>query len=201
VPLFLRKVRQSRWFPVKGPVWFPEHDVQADPLGDITTSGNTLSVYQIEDDKSNLERVVAAMAANNQTLSNFDYLLFNRDSLRALDIDYKQTKGATPDAGVNEWHRDIIRLSGLKLVNLAREMLHNGEKGRISEKNVSQLIAKSLAKGELDQAKVKLSKESLAKINRIVETEFAEQADDTSPSSKQIKLTYYIKRLLSRFSK
>ena len=54
------------------PDWLAGDEVQADALVDLSTKDNELSVWLIENDKSNLEHVVTALAANCNTISNLD---------------------------------------------------------------------------------------------------------------------------------
>ncbi|NJL67865.1 MAG: hypothetical protein HC894_15955 [Microcoleus sp. SM1_3_4] len=95
--------------------------MQADSLSDMVTTANKLSVYRINDDKSNLNRVAAALVANCENISNFDYLLFDELLLQILEIKSEETQANTPDESVNNWHLDLVELSLTKLVNLAIE--------------------------------------------------------------------------------
>jgi hypothetical protein len=77
--LILRIVRKSRWSFT--PPWLSEDDLQADSLVDFSTKKNELSVWHIDKDESNLKRIISALAANRDTLSNFDYALFDKKIL------------------------------------------------------------------------------------------------------------------------
>ena len=79
----LRIVRRSRWLKER-PSWLENDEFQADPLGDFTTTSNTISVWYIKENTSNLQRVVAALAAQRDRLVNFDYALFNKEILSEL---------------------------------------------------------------------------------------------------------------------
>lgn len=110
MPLVLRTIRQSRWLEDSFP-WLEEGDAPADPLGDLATQDNELSVWIIDDEKSNLNQVVAAMAATRGHLSNLDFALFDLRFLSELNIKIAITTGGTPDKEVNTWHRDLVKLS------------------------------------------------------------------------------------------
>ena len=77
MPFVLRKIRKSKWWKHPGVPWLAHSDLQADALGDLQTSSNQLSVYHIEDDKSNLEQIVTALAASRDTIANLDYALLD----------------------------------------------------------------------------------------------------------------------------
>lgn len=96
MPLVLRKIRKSKWYKTERVSWLEEGQLQADALADLKTTNNELSVWHIEDDKSNLEEVVAALAANCDDVSNLDYALFDQQLLSEIDIRIKATKGGSP---------------------------------------------------------------------------------------------------------
>jgi hypothetical protein len=63
--LFLRKVRQSRWFNEPAAAFLEVGDVPADPFVDLQTKENLLSVWEVEEDRSNVMRVVRAIAVGS----------------------------------------------------------------------------------------------------------------------------------------
>jgi hypothetical protein len=201
VPLFLRKVTHAKWLLGKPPAWLEPHDIPADLLGDFRTTRNTISLYEIKDDRSNLERVAAALAANSQSLSHFDYLLFDPPLLERVGLSSDVTKGGTPDAKVNEWHSDIVKVSGLKLIELIKLLLVQGELGRIQEKQVVKLIAKSMASDFIDLEKVKLGEGAIQKVNRVLEAEYTKKPSDIVPTQRGRKLQSYFRDFLSRFKR
>ena len=141
VPFILRKIRKSKWYKHEDVPWLAEDELQADALGDLQTSNNELSVWRVEDDKSNLERIVTALAANVDHVSNFDYALLDMELLSKLSIQTKDSKGDTPDERANvAWHLDLMELSARKLMELAKAIMAKGEKGRVPKKKLAQLI-------------------------------------------------------------
>ena len=98
-----------------------EEQIRNGPIRDLEPDNNTLSVWYIEDDRSNLERVAVALASTRDTFSNFDYALVDEQLLSALNIKVVQTDGITPDQEANtQWHRDLVELSDADLIALAR---------------------------------------------------------------------------------
>lgn len=154
MPLILRKIRKRRWDESEDLAWLAEDDIPADPLGDLSTTFNALSVWYIEEDRSNLDRVVAASAAGRERLDVLDYALFDQELLSQINIKIKESPGATPDVEANEWHRDLVELSAAKLVNLAKVMLRNAERRRRLPKELDQLIAKAVASGRIDKERL-----------------------------------------------
>ena len=154
--LILRIVRKSRWcFP---PPWLPEDDVQADSLVDFSTKNNELSVWHIEDE-SNLERIISALAANRDTLSNFDYALFDNKILVDNNIKLRESKGISLDEEMNDlFHFDLYELSANKVANLTICIMKEGKINRIHERDIKQFIINSIEAGNIkpDNLKDKL---------------------------------------------
>ena len=86
MPFILRTIRKSKWYKHERVPWLVEGELQADALGDLRTSDNELSVWLVEDDESNLEQVVTALAVTRQRISNVDYALFDLQFLSELNI-------------------------------------------------------------------------------------------------------------------
>src|SRR5713101_2238736 len=150
VPFMLRKIRQARWYKVEG-AWLAADDIPADPLSDLTTKDNQLSVWHIEDDRLNVERVITALAASGTDVANVDYTLLDHRLLSDMHIKIASTRGGTLDEEVNaSWHRDLVELSAGKLVVLATAIFVHAEKQRIRKIRVHQLIAQAVASGWID---------------------------------------------------
>ena len=117
----LRKLDQKASFYALD--WLEDDDTQADALWSLRTKGNQLSVWLIDDNRSNLNRIVAALAAGRDTLDKIDYALIDRQVLDSLDIRVSKVDGLSLDAGANQhWHYDLTNLSGKQLVALALYM-------------------------------------------------------------------------------
>ena len=141
MPFLLRNLRSSYWYPATNGAVPSREKFPADPLKNFNTDQNTLSVYFIEDDKSNLERVVTALAAKRHHLANADYILFDSKVPAEMEIDLTKTNGGTHDDYVNKnWHRDLVGLTALKLVDLTVELSGSVRRERILKKTVLKLI-------------------------------------------------------------
>jgi hypothetical protein len=118
----LRKVRKSRWLLSEAEPWLAEGGVQADALRDMETDANRLSVWMIHDDESNLDQVLAALAANCDYVTNIDYVLFPLSYLDDLGIARTRKLGSTLDRTTNEWHVDLGCLSASQLASLTERI-------------------------------------------------------------------------------
>ena len=156
MPLLLRAIRKSRWNKTTCP-WLAKDDIQADLLRDFETKDNTLSVWLIQDDQSNLNEVVLALAINRDTISNFDYTIFDISLLEILSIKLKVNEGNTLYKKANCWHRDLVELTINKVVKLAESLLEDAEKVRISERKIENLIQVAVNNNQIDREILKPS--------------------------------------------
>jgi len=168
--LLLRIIRQARWLSA----WetldtedIADNDVPADPVADLDTKQNKLSVYVVADDRSDLGRIVAALAANRPQLQKLDYALFDERTIPTISIKAQKTKGQTPDDGVNDKHLDLVALTGLKLVALARAILDQAQIERKPPKDVAALIRTEAKSGALDMDRCKLEPQERRKIETL----------------------------------
>lgn len=145
----LRKIEQRRWYK-RMFSWLGQSEIPADPLTDLQTSQNNLSVFYIKEDHSNLNDVIVAIAATRDHAVNFDYLLFDEQVCSELSIEIKDTIGNTADEEVNrKWHRDLMKLSADKLLKLLKVIYENGERKRIPEKQIPKMIARASLDGKI----------------------------------------------------
>lgn len=155
MPLLLRKIRKSKWYKNDSVPWLEEDEVQSDALGDLVTSNNTLSVWLVEDDKSNLEQVIVALASTVDNISNLDYVLVNSDLLLNIGIKIEQKEGLTPYVKANKWHRDLEEMTTIKLCKLAEIIFIHSEKNRVSQKEILNLIRNAVQNGQVDKDSLK----------------------------------------------
>lgn len=166
----LRKIRRNRWYKEQIE-WLPDGELQADPLSDLGTKSNELSVYHVVKDESNLDRIIASLAANSERCDNFDFAIFDENIISELGIKIKKSKGELPDEQVNNWHSDLCELSATKLVVLAKAIYDKAKTGRKVPEQVLNLVADSLINGQIDRSRVKWAKpEDLAKLEKIIST-------------------------------
>ena len=155
MPLLLRQIRRSRWYKYPDVQWLPPGALQADALVDLKTEENRLSVWQIEDDESNLDQVIAALATKRDECSNLDYAVLDAHLLLRINAKIEVTKGDTfYDKANNLWHRDIIELTTENIMELAHMIMQHRTK-RIRHTTVTSLIKHAVASGDVDKDKLK----------------------------------------------
>jgi len=154
----MRCVKRRNWDRSQATPWLGEGDVPADPFGDLATMENTLSVWLVEDNKSNLKRLVTALAANRERPDKFDYLLFDQKILSKVNIVIRDSEGKTLDDQVNLFHRDLVEISGRKLLALVEEILSSDfETDRFLPKEILLLVTQAVTSGQIDRWKLKKS--------------------------------------------
>ncbi len=160
MPYLLRKIRKGRWYKTGDMTWLPAGDLQADALDDLKTASNELSVYRIDETKTNLTRVIAALSANTNFLSNIDYALLDEETLGRLCIPIKRSQGDSPDETVNGWHSDLQELSATKLLDLAKTISNEASIDRIGPKQVAELVEQSITMGLFERTRLKWTSKS-----------------------------------------
>lgn len=146
------------WYARDDQPWIPSGDIPGDTLQAFRTNENELSVWFIQNDKSNLDRVVAAFATTKTSLDTLDYVLLP-DNFLPPDIQVKEDAGESCDQLANEkWHRDLVQLTGHRIVELAKQFYHEGyEKeglGRYEDSDIAILIKQGIQRSEIDVNKL-----------------------------------------------
>lgn len=156
MPLILRKIKKAKWYRNIDVPWLKPGELQADALADLKTTGNRLSVWLIQDDKSNLERVIAALASTCDVPTNIDFVLMDQSELQRLGIKWENTKGDSHDEQINHTHHlDLLELTATKLYDFANQIQVIGIKERYLEKTVMRLLIGAIRAGLIPQSKLK----------------------------------------------
>ena len=164
MPLFFYRVAQARWLWGEDVPWLPPGELQAEVFLDLQARDNVLSVWYIMDDESNLDRVIAGLAAKRDSVSNLDYMLINQQLVTDMSIGVLTSDGSTADTKANEWHRDLGKLSISQLVDIAYLLRRQGRLARCPQKRVRALLEMAVSSGHIaydqlsDGIKAKLSK-------------------------------------------
>jgi len=155
VALLLRKIKRERWRPLEDETWLPPGEILADPMADLGTSRGSLSVWFVDESRSNLDRILSALAGNCDYVSTIDYLLFDSQVLVESSLKLLQSEGNTPDTEANKvWHRDIVELSAGALAALGRRVFRC-EKGRRLDRQILDLLLQAVRSRWIDPGKLK----------------------------------------------
>lgn len=155
MPFYLRTVNKNRWYRQSPPSWLPQNEIPAQSLADVAPKPEeNLSLWRIEDNSSNLNRVVAAIASNRRNLDKLDYALFPIAIIDQLGLTVAQSPGKTPDNVANStWHWEIIELTASKAALLAKELYLSAEITRMLPMDVLPLIREGIRLNHLTRTK------------------------------------------------
>ncbi|CAN5784806.1 hypothetical protein BH18ACI4_BH18ACI4_19670 [soil metagenome] len=168
MPLVFRKIEKAKWYKTDAVPWLAAEDLQADALADLSTKGNVLSVYFVdEDDEEALDRLIAALALNREFITKLDYALFPEDSLSDIAIRVTNEEGDTSDPVVNTWHRHLTELSAEKIIHLA-DLIRNARKERVLGKRVRAMVVNALVTKRVDRAKFRLGSDTIAELENAI---------------------------------
>ncbi|MDE0610549.1 MAG: hypothetical protein OXH77_11665 [Anaerolineaceae bacterium] len=123
--------------------------MQADALVDLKTEENKLSLFIVDDDLGNLERIAAAIAAKSTNPGNFDYVLLERQAIENLGYTEISNPGETPDQEVNNAHIDLLIPYAHKLADLAFIFWNEGDTNRIRGKDIQKWIREGKESGQI----------------------------------------------------
>jgi hypothetical protein len=157
VPLVFRGgIKQNLWIKEDILPWLEKGQVPADPLTNLRTRDNGMSVYLVdEDDGFGVERYIAALAAGRGSHDYYDYLLFDHECLLRAGIRPVPTEGETPDEQVNAHHLDLVQLSGSQALALVTEILHTDFVAtRSYQFEVAEYIRAAVSEGHIPKDRV-----------------------------------------------
>jgi hypothetical protein len=155
MPWYLIGITKARWERDEKAAWLRPPQIPAVVYLDLRPTGNTLSLWHIEDDRSNLKDVITAIAATRSSYANFDYGLFDQNIPPRLSIKLEATEGSTPITHANHWHRDLVELTADKLLALVEAVFDNLEKHRVSVQLIRQYVIDALKMGQVDIPQIK----------------------------------------------
>lgn len=146
MPLVLRKTRDNLiWDDSTDECpWLDENDIASDPVTDLATKNNSLSIYIIQDNRSELSRCLSALAAQRMCLQKLDYILFDTTVIDQLQLRTDDQQGDLKDKEVNRLHKNIIELSASKLIQLTKAIMSNCHKDRLLDEEVAKIIHESV---------------------------------------------------------
>jgi hypothetical protein len=161
MPLLLRWISAlSRWEIESDNPEVSIDNIPADAVTDLRTVGNCLSVFQVEDDRSNLTSILTAIAGGREQLKPIHYFLFDPEIVGRLKIKILDRIGKFKYIEANKSHRDLEINSALTLVELAKEII-------VLDINTQDIaaVAKNLKKA-VKEKKLSLDEEVILAIDK-----------------------------------
>lgn len=142
---YLLKFDRKRNWDVIPLEWLGAGEVRSDPITDLRTRDGKLSVWEIEEDNSNLELVLLALACTRTNFELIDFGLFDGGVLDKVGIPIERSKASTPVPRANGYHRDVVRLTVSRIAALVNALFFVIDKDRRLEGDVKRLIVDSWA--------------------------------------------------------
>jgi hypothetical protein len=158
MPYLLRKIRKARWDPelAKQIGGLLSSECPGDCLADLNTANCSLSFWEVQDSRSNLEDVITALSSNCDRITNIDYALISRDKIEAV-AGLKKTTGQSPHTIANSnWHWDLMGLSAARVTQVAEIMYRESRRVRVTWKEVEKLVRRALETRQLDRGRLKI---------------------------------------------
>lgn len=145
----LRKIRKTRW------VADDAGTATADALNDLQTTQNTLSVFEVEDDRSDVPAVIVAIAATRNSLSNLDFAILDAAAVERAGIMIEATPGDTKLRSVNERHRSLSKLRAPDVCEIAAIIKASQDSiGFYSENQVAELLWDAIQQNTISAAEL-----------------------------------------------
>jgi len=143
----LRIINRNRWginsedYPGK-----ERRDVPAVTLLDLAVKNNELSVWVVDAQRENLQRLMGTLSANRTSLDVIDYVLFGLDIFEQLEIYTQNTEGDTLDTYANRWHLALLHLTATQVSDLAVRIWYSSttEIKRYTSSQVTEFIIQSI---------------------------------------------------------
>ena len=154
--LIFRQIRnRPAWEAPEAGTWIPDGDASADILKSFETDDSILSIYLVENDNAQIERLIGAFCANRSKVQTLDYVLIPEANVNDLGLVLENVAGDVPDVEVCDWHRNVVHLSVRRLSELALRSQSQGEVKRLLDKPVGILINRLINEGRLSPTALK----------------------------------------------
>lgn len=143
----VRKFNKAKWLQTD---LNATSDVGADAVtGCLNTRGNSLSVWQIDDETpANLDTAVLAIVSKHTHLATFDVVILDEAVLTNHDILIEENPGDTPVDSLKHRHRDISNLTFSSLGHLKDaiiDKLRSESTVRITVGHLKRIINQAVA--------------------------------------------------------
>lgn len=152
MPHIARMIRAARW--IASPEERASGELPADPLGDLVTKENVLSVFLVEDKSAQLDSVMAALAATRHRPANAHCVLLDIQHFDKLALSQETTEGDTPDPEVNRLHRNLTDLTATALVRLGELFFRHGGIEMRLRKQIEKQIVDGIRSGAIERGRL-----------------------------------------------
>lgn len=134
----------DKWAELAESNFWNKGDCPPELLSQLYDNSEGISVYSVDDDKD-INRIIAAISLDWGTFKDCGYAVFSDQDLKTIGLELKNTKSFTFDEDTNQRHRDIVEISGQKLIKLVALVSNKAKLGMMTKeeiiKNLKQFLA------------------------------------------------------------
>lgn len=146
---YIRKITPSK-FPRPEDERIPSiENLQADAVGDIRTSRNTLSIWEVDsDDENSLDDGVFALITSptQSSLDKVDFVVFSEEDLKKHQLKLISTDGNTLVDDLKCKHRDIVDLtygSMRGILEIISKKTINGDSQKRTKAQIKKILGEN----------------------------------------------------------
>ena len=180
---YLRKIEIKRW---NG-----RPDGDSDSVSDLVTSNHELSVWEVDEDLSNLSDMALATALTKDKLEELCFVLLRREEIEAQygwNVPLEAQDGVTGFDSQKQRHKNFMlhTISDMgQLASYIHAIIKSEDMDRIkviSEQDLLKMLAKKFRSGEIDENKLKVKFGKWRKeANKLIEKEKAQTSAGQTP--------------------
>ena len=154
MPFYLIRLSKKRRWDRDAYSWLGPNQAPADVYQEFRVDDGKLSVWHIEDDRSNLGQVITALAVTRQTFDVFDFGLFDQMLVPGSGVRVEVSDGKTPLHSANHWHRDLIELTTDNFGVLAKALFDAMETDRRFASDIRVMIIDAVRGQQMELSEV-----------------------------------------------
>jgi len=107
VAYLLRQIKYNRWLFDDEAEWISRGKAPADIAPDFAAEKNRMSLWIVDDQKRNINRLILALVGNRSNLQHFEHVLFHESILSERGIPSEYTPGDVLDLEIAYIHIDV----------------------------------------------------------------------------------------------
>lgn len=131
--------------------WLNDKEAPADIVYDLRAKNGELSLWFIDNERSNLARVIAAFMTLKKEYKKQDYILFDWGIIESLGLIVTNEPANTKDEEANKaWHRNLKYLTMGAVCRLAECMYLYGETDRSYEAEIDESLIDGIKSGKIN---------------------------------------------------
>jgi hypothetical protein len=149
----VRKITRAKWSLDNGIVDNP-FDIPADAIVlDLKTTSNTLSVWEVQDEQS-LDNAVLAIVSGGNQLDTIDVVWIEKNEIERKGVEYQSSKGITPIEHLVDTHIDLMKLNYFKMGLVAETITNTIADSKIKRYTKGEI--KKLLNSAIESGSVKI---------------------------------------------